>query len=71
MDDPSCGLDDYNMRRDLAVFEFSVENTSLSDLSSTPTTLQRRATTKQRDAIEEVLYSLAVQYTVNAVYEEI
>lgn len=73
MDDPSCGADDYNLKRDLAGFEYSVGNTSLSDLSGTrtPTTLQRRSTTKQLDAIYTVAYALAVQFTINAAYEEI
>lgn len=37
MDDPSYGADDYNLKRDLAGFEYSVGNTSLSDLSGTQT----------------------------------
>lgn len=73
IDNPSCRADDYNLKRDLAGFEYSIGNTSLSDLSGTrtPTTLQRRSTTKQLDAIYTVAYALAVQFTVNTAYEEI
>lgn len=46
-------------------------NTSLSDLSDTPTTLQRRATTKQQAAVQTIIYSLVVQLAANAAYEEI
>jgi hypothetical protein len=41
MDDPSCGLDDYTMKRDLAGIDLSVGNTSLSNHHSSLMTLER------------------------------
>ncbi|KAI2787836.1 hypothetical protein POX_f08214 [Penicillium oxalicum] len=70
MDDPSCGLDDYTMKGDLVSLEQYTGNSSFFDALHL-STIQRRATFKQREAMLEVLGGLVMSYKGNAAYEEI
>ncbi|GES66318.1 chitin-binding, type 1 [Aspergillus terreus] len=71
MDDPSCGLDDYVMKRDLAGITYSMGNISLSDGAYSLSTFKRRASSKAREDMDELMFQLFVTYTANAAAQEI